>query len=120
MVRTSAKTLFNPYHAKGYSWLVSTSAKHDYSCDHSKCSTMPSGTIVNVRLVSMIKSNMTYILRAHLYSMCGHVGLLYWASPMMLHSSSFKNKSATNKIIVITRTASKIQWETSKNSGTLK
>ena len=29
--------------------------------------------------------------------MCGHVGLPYWASPMMLHPSSFKNKSATNK-----------------------
>ena len=35
----------NPYHAKGYSQLVSTSAKHDYSCKWSKCSSMPSGTI---------------------------------------------------------------------------
>ena len=36
----------NPYHANGYLWLVSTSAKHDYSHDHSKCSSTPSGTIV--------------------------------------------------------------------------
>ena len=36
----------NPYHTEGYSQLVSTSAKCDYSHDHSKCSSMPSGTIV--------------------------------------------------------------------------
>ena len=36
----------NPYHAKGYTWLVSTSTKCNYSHDQSKCSSMPSGTIV--------------------------------------------------------------------------
>ena len=38
--------LLNPYHAEGYLQLVSTSAKHEYSHNHSKCSSMPSGTIV--------------------------------------------------------------------------
>ena len=36
----------NPYHAEGYSQLVPNYAKHDYSCNRSKCSTMPSVTIV--------------------------------------------------------------------------
>ena len=36
----------NPYHTKGYLWLVSTSAKHDYSHNRSKYSSRPSGTIV--------------------------------------------------------------------------
>ena len=36
----------NPYHAKGYSQLVSTSAKCNYSHDRSNCSSMPSRTIV--------------------------------------------------------------------------
>ena len=36
----------NPYHAEGYSWLVSNYATHYYSHDQSKCSTMPSVTIV--------------------------------------------------------------------------
>ena len=36
----------NPYHAKGYSQLVPNYATQDYSCDQSKCSTMPSATIV--------------------------------------------------------------------------
>ena len=36
----------NPYHAKGYSWLVSNYATCDYSRNQSKCSTMPSMTIV--------------------------------------------------------------------------
>ena len=36
----------NPYHTKGFSQLVSTSTKHDYSHNCSKCSSMPSGTIV--------------------------------------------------------------------------
>ena len=37
---------FNPYHAEGYSQLVSNYATHDYSHNQSKCSTMPSATIV--------------------------------------------------------------------------
>ena len=36
----------NPYHAKGYSRLVPNHTKRDYSRDWSKCSTMPSATIV--------------------------------------------------------------------------
>ena len=36
----------NPYHAEGYSWLVPNYAKCDYNRDWSKCSTMPSATIV--------------------------------------------------------------------------
>ena len=36
----------SPYHAEGYSRLVANHAKRDYSCDRSKCSTMPSVTIV--------------------------------------------------------------------------
>ena len=36
----------NPYHTEGYSWIVSTSAKCEYSHNHSKCSSMPSRTIV--------------------------------------------------------------------------
>ena len=36
----------NPYHAEGYSRLVPNYAKRDYSRDRSKCSTMPSATIV--------------------------------------------------------------------------
>ena len=36
----------NPYHTKGYSWLMPNYAKCDYSCNRSKCSTMPSATIV--------------------------------------------------------------------------
>ena len=39
-------TELNPYHAEGYSWLVSNYATCDYSIDQSKCSTMPSTTIV--------------------------------------------------------------------------
>ena len=40
------KFTINPYHAKGYLQLVTTSTKHDYSCNCSKCSSMPSRTIV--------------------------------------------------------------------------
>ena len=36
----------NPYHTEEYSWLVPNYAKCDYSHDWSKCSTMPSATIV--------------------------------------------------------------------------
>ena len=36
----------NPYHAEGYSWLVSNYATCNYSHNQSKCSTMPSMTIV--------------------------------------------------------------------------
>ena len=36
----------NPYHAERYLQLVSNYAKCDYSRDQSKCSTMPSVTIV--------------------------------------------------------------------------
>ena len=36
----------NPYHAKGYLRLVPNYAKCNYSHDQSKCSTMPSVTIV--------------------------------------------------------------------------
>ena len=38
--------MINPYHAEGYSRLVPNYAKCDYSRDWSKCSTMPSMTIV--------------------------------------------------------------------------
>ena len=37
--------IVNPYHTKGYSQLVANHAKHNYSHDQSKCSTMPSATI---------------------------------------------------------------------------
>ena len=40
------KININPYHTEGYSWLVSTSAKCDYSHNCSKCSSMPSGAII--------------------------------------------------------------------------
>ena len=36
----------NPYHAKGYSWLVANHTKCNYSRNQNKCSTMPSMTIV--------------------------------------------------------------------------
>ena len=55
----------------------------------------------NEQVVSNIKSNMMYISQACLYFTCGHAGLWYRASPMMLHPSSFKNKSATHKRIII-------------------
>ena len=47
-IDVTAKSPFfiSPYHAKGYSWLVSNYATCDYSRDQSKCSTMPSTTIV--------------------------------------------------------------------------
>ena len=44
-IPTADKSI-NPYQAEGYSRLVSTSAKCDYSRDRSKCSSMPSTTIV--------------------------------------------------------------------------
>ena len=37
---------FNPYHTEGYLQLVANHAKCNYSYDQSKCSTMPSATIV--------------------------------------------------------------------------
>ena len=42
----SSSSFLNPYHAEGYSQLVSNYATHDYSRDQSKCSIMPSATIV--------------------------------------------------------------------------
>ena len=58
----------NPYHTKGYLWLVSTSTKHDYSRDHSKCSSMPSGTIVLYQVFGLkIDSRRCYHLFIILY-----------------------------------------------------
>ena len=44
--------IVNPYHAEGYLWLVPNHSKCDYSHDWSKCSTMPSVTIVNGSYIS--------------------------------------------------------------------
>ena len=93
-------TYFNPYHTEGYSWLVSTSTKHDYSCDHSKCSSMPSGTKVLYWVFgSKIDSRRCYPLFIILYIFLrwGHSFLVYIV-PVLCHTAKkWKPRSWANK-----------------------
>ena len=80
---------FNPYHADGYSWLVSTSTKHEYSHNCSKCSSMPSGTIVLYWVFgSKIDSRRCYPLFIILYIFLrwGHSFLVYIV-PILCHTA---------------------------------
>ena len=82
-------TEVKPYHAEGYSRLVSTSAKHDYSRDWSKCSTMPSATIVLCGIFgSKIDSRRCYPLFIILYIFLrwGHSFLVYIV-PVLCHTA---------------------------------
>ena len=97
---TYSSWYINPYHAKGYSWLVSTSAKHDYSCDWSKCSSTLSRTIVLYWVFgSKIDSRGCYPLFIILYIFLrwGHSFLVY-VVPVLCHTAKkMKTWSWANK-----------------------
>ena len=79
----------NPYHAEGYSRLVSTSTKRDYSRNCSKCSSTPSGTIVLYWVFgSKIDSRRCYPLFIILYIFLrwGHSFLVYIV-PILCHTA---------------------------------
>ena len=94
------KWQFNPYHTKGYSQLVSTSTKHDYSCNCSKCSSMPSRTIVLYWVFgSKIDSRRCYPLFIILYIFLrwGHSFLVYIVPYSVIQQRKWKPRSWANK-----------------------
>ena len=96
-MNTDSSAKLNPYHAEGYSRLVSTSAKHDYSHNCSKCSSTPSGTIVLYwAFGSKIDSRRCYPLFIILYIFLrwGHSFLVYIV-PILCHMAK---KMKTTKL----------------------